>query len=75
MIDKFECSVDKEKEKYRKENYNRPKYIIMNKQTLIGIKDKIRVKKTFGLVEKITYKGLYIAIDNELENYEFVITG
>lgn len=75
MLNKFERSVDKAKENYRKEKYNKPKYIIMNKKTLFKIKDKLCIKKLFGLVEKITYKGLYIAIDNELENYEFVITG
>lgn len=75
MVDNFENSVDKEKENYRKEKYNRPKYIIINKNTLINIKDKVYKIKMYGLVEKITYKGLYIAIDNELEDYDFVILG
>ena len=75
MLDDFERSVDKEKEKYRKDKYNRPKYIIINKNTLINIKDKLYKIKMYGLVERITYKELYIAIDNNLDDYDFVILG
>lgn len=75
MLNDFEYSVDIEKEKYRKEKRNRPKYIIMNKETLISIKDKIQVIKLFGLVRKKIYKELYVAIDNDLEDYQFVILG
>ena len=75
MLNDFEYSVDVAKEKYRKEKYNRPKYIIMNKETLISIKDKIQVIKLFGLVKKKIYKELYVAIDNDLEDYQFVILG
>ena len=75
MLEDFERSVDKEKEKYRKDKYSRPKYIIINKNTLINIKDKLYKIKMYGLVERITYKELYIAIDNNLDDYDFVILG
>ena len=75
MIEKFECRVIEAKENYWKENYIKPKYLIINENTFNFIKHDIKVKKLFRLINKKIYKGLYIAIDNELENYEFVITG
>lgn len=75
MVDKFECSVFEAKEKYRKEKYSEPKYLIINGNTFNFIKHDIKKRKLFGLLDKKIYKGLYIAIDNELEDYQFVITG
>lgn len=75
LIDDFERRVRETKNTYRKTRYHNPTYIILNSTTLGYIKHKIFRRKLFGLIDRKIYKGLYIAIDNELEDYEFIITG
>ena len=75
MEDNFGYRVTAAKSEYKREKHNEPGYLIINRNTFISIKDEIRKRKTFGLIDKKIYKGLYIAIDNELDDYEFVIKG
>lgn len=75
MIDEFEYSVTDSYEKYRRENYRNPKYLIINNNTFSAIRDRVVKRKMFGILDKKIYKELYIAIDDELEDYEFVIAG
>lgn len=75
MVNEFERDVRIAKEKYKREKHAKPKYLIINKNTLLLIKSDIRKRQVFGLIDKRIYKGLYIAIDPDLEDYEFVITG
>lgn len=74
-IGEFERKVLIARAGYRIEKHNEPKYIVMNQNTLILISGRVGLRRMFGLVDKKIYKGLYIAIDNELENYDFVILG
>ena len=75
LIRDFELSVLRAKKDYKKENHNNPKYIVLNKNTHHFISEKIGRRSLFGLVDKKIYRGLYIAIDNELEDYDFAILG
>lgn len=75
MLEEFGRKVKRAIKKYEIEKYNKPKYIVMSKNTFIFVKEDVRVRRVLGLVDKKIYGGLYIAIDNELEDYEFVILG
>lgn len=75
MLEEFGRKVKKAIKEYEREKYSKPKYIVMNRNTLIFVKDDVRVRQVLGLSDKKIYGGLYIAIDNELEDYDFAILG
>lgn len=75
MKEEFRRKVKKAIKEYEREKYSKPKYIIMSKNTLILVQDDVMIRKVFKLSDKKIYGGLYIAIDNDLEDYEFVILG
>ena len=75
MVNDFEKRVIEARDNYRREKYMNPKYLIINENTFSTIKNKVVRRKMFLILDKKIYMELYIAIDNELEDYEFVITG